>query len=139
MKPPLEREHRLYQADWPLRFYGFGLDEITGTTTSGNLDLEIDPKLAWALQNRHLFPIDVNRADRDMLLRVPGFGVKTVKRIVTTRRHSGLRYEDLARMGASLKKARVFVTAIGWQPGAMTDSPDLRARFASAPEQLSLF
>ncbi|WP_375263845.1 putative DNA modification/repair radical SAM protein [Palleronia sp.] len=139
VKPPLEREHRLYQADWLLRFYGFDLDEITGTTVGGNLDLEIDPKLAWALQNRYLFPVDVNRADRDMLLRVPGFGVKTVNRILATRRHRDLRYEDLARMGASLKKARAFVTVVGWQPGPLTDSADLRARFAPAPEQLSLF
>ncbi|SFG50311.1 putative DNA modification/repair radical SAM protein [Palleronia marisminoris] len=139
VKPPLAREHRLYQADWLLRFYGFNLDEITGATEGGNLDLEIDPKLAWALQNRHLFPIDVNRAERDMLLRVPGFGTKTVDRILATRRHRTLRYEDLARMGASLKKARAFITTIGWQPGALTDSADLRARFAPAPEQLTLF
>ncbi|QFU09424.1 Radical SAM superfamily protein [Rhodobacteraceae bacterium THAF1] len=139
IRPPLEREHRLYQADWLLRFYGFGLDEITGTTADGNLDLQIDPKLAWALQNRHHFPLDVNRATREMLLRVPGFGVKTVNRILTSRRHRNLRYEDLNRMGASLKKARAFITAQGWSPGALTDTADLRARFAPPPEQLSLF
>ena len=139
VKPPLVREHRLYQADWLLRFYGFGLDEITGAAEGGNLDLEIDPKLAWALQNRHLFPLDVNRAPREMLLRVPGFGVKTVNRILSTRRYRSLRYEDLTRMGAGLKKARAFITTDGWQPGALTDSADLRARFAPAPTQLSLF
>ncbi|TRD23072.1 putative DNA modification/repair radical SAM protein [Palleronia caenipelagi] len=139
IRPPLEREHRLYQADWLLRFYGFGLDEITSAAPGGNLDLQIDPKLAWALQNRHHFPLDVNVAEREMLLRVPGFGTKTVQRILTTRRHRTLRYDDLTRMGASLKKARAFITCGGWTPGALTDSADLRARFAPPPEQLSLF
>ncbi|TDL81805.1 putative DNA modification/repair radical SAM protein [Palleronia sediminis] len=139
IRPPLEREHRLYQADWLLRFYGFALDEITGATRDGNLDLAIDPKLAWALTNRAQFPVDVNRASREMLLRVPGFGVKTVNRILTTRRHRTLSYEDLVRMGASMKKARAFVVLRGWTPGALTDSADLRARFAPPPEQLALF
>lgn len=139
ISPPLQREHRLYQADWLLRFYDFKLDEITGTTQNGNLDLEIDPKLAWALSNRAQFPVDVNRAARELLLRVPGFGVKTVNRILSTRRHRRLRYDDLMRIGASLKKARAFITAEGWSPGALTDSIDLRARFAPPPEQLSLF
>ncbi|MDG2451657.1 MAG: putative DNA modification/repair radical SAM protein [Paracoccaceae bacterium] len=138
VSPPLQREHRLYQADWLLRFYGFDLDEITGVTPDGNLDLGIDPKLAWALQHRGLFPMDVNRASREMLLRVPGFGVKTVQRILGTRRHRALRYEDLQRMGASLKKARAFITAVGWTPRNLTDSADLRARFAPPPEQLNL-
>lgn len=139
VSPPLQREHRLYQADWLLRFYGFDLAEITGTTKDGNLDLDIDPKLAWALAHRGLFPLDVNLAARDMLLRIPGFGVKTVNRILTTRRHRSLSYEDLARMGASMKKACAFITARGWSPGSLTDSADLRARFAPPPEQLSLF
>ena len=139
ISPPLQREHRLYQADWLLRFYGFDLDEITGHRPDGNLDLDIDPKLAWALAHRGLFPLDVNRAGRDMLLRVPGFGIKTVSRILSTRRHRALRYEDLARMGASMKKAQPFITAEGWSPGALTDGARLRARFAPPPEQLSLF
>ncbi|GLO76320.1 putative DNA modification/repair radical SAM protein [Phaeobacter italicus] len=139
VSPPLQREHRLYQADWLLRFYDFQLDEITSVTPDGNLDLDIDPKLAWALAHRAVFPLDVNRASKEMLLRVPGFGVKTVSRILSTRRHRTLRYEDLARMGASMKKARAFVVAGGWSPGALTDSVDLRARFAPPPQQLSLF
>ena len=137
IKPPLVREHRLYQADWLLRFYGFGVDEITAGRSDGNLDLEIDPKLAWALQHRALFPLDVNKANKDMLLRVPGFGTRTVGRILSTRRHRSLRYADLLRMGASLKKARAFVTARDWTPGTLTDSADLRAKFAPPPEQLS--
>jgi putative DNA modification/repair radical SAM protein len=139
IRPPLQREHRLYQADWLLRFYDFQLDEITSVTADGNLDLEVDPKLAWALVHREVFPLDVNRATREMLLRVPGFGVKTVTCILSTRRHRTLRYEDLLRMGASMKKARSFVTAGGWSPGGLTDSIDLRARFAPPPEQLTLF
>jgi putative DNA modification/repair radical SAM protein len=138
VRPPLQREHRLYQADWLLRFYGFDLHEITGVTPDGNLDLEIDPKLAWALQHRDLFPLDVNMASKEMLLRVPGLGVKTVNRILSARRHRNLRYEDLARIGASLKKARAFITAGGWSPGNLTDSANLRAQFAPPPEQLSL-
>jgi len=139
ISPPLQREHRLYQADWLLRFYGFDLGEITGVTASGNLDLDIDPKLAWALGHRELFPLDVNKASREMLLRVPGFGTKTVGRILSTRRHRRLRYEDITRLGASMKKAGVFVTANGWSPGALLDSVNLRARFAPPPEQLTLF
>ncbi|WP_411890276.1 putative DNA modification/repair radical SAM protein [Yoonia sp. SDW83-1] len=139
IKPPLIREHRLYQADWLLRFYGFDVGEITAARTDGNLDLDIDPKLAWALQNRALFPVDVNRASKEMLLRVPGFGTRTVGRILQTRRHRALRYDDLLRMGASLKKAKAFITTRGWTPGNLTDSSNLRARFAPPPEQLSLF
>ncbi|MFV1441658.1 MULTISPECIES: putative DNA modification/repair radical SAM protein [unclassified Phaeobacter] len=139
ISPPLQREHRLYQADWLLRFYDFQLDEITSVTPDGNLDLQVDPKLAWALAHREIFPVDVNRASRELLLRVPGFGVKTVTRILSTRRHRMLRYEDLVRIGASMKKARAFVVAGGWTPGGLTDSADLRARFLPPPEQLALF
>lgn len=139
VSPPLRREHRLYQADWLLRFYDFQLHEIVDASLCGNLDLEIDPKLAWALAHREAFPVDVNTASRESLLRVPGFGVKTVNRILSTRRHRSLRYEDILRLGVSLKKARVFITAVGWTPGALTDSADLRGMFAPPPEQLSLF
>ncbi|MCL7464293.1 putative DNA modification/repair radical SAM protein [Phaeovulum sp. NW3] len=138
IQPPLLREHRLYQADWLLRFYGFTTEEIASGAQAGHLDLDLDPKLAWALQNRGLFPLDVNRASREMLLRVPGFGTRTVDRILAARRSRALRHEDLARMGALMKKARPFITLPGWSPGALTDSADLRARFARAPEQLRL-
>lgn len=138
IQPPLQREHRLYQADWLLRFYGFEADEITAATPDGNLDLTVDPKLAWALANRHAFPVDLNRADRETLLRVPGIGAKTVSRILTTRRHRSLRYDDLRRMGANLKQARPFITLTDWRPGTLLDAADLRARFAPPPEQLQL-
>ena len=138
IKPPLVREHRLYQADWLMRFYGFDADEIASATRDGNLDLEVDPKLAWALANRQLFPLDVNRAERENLLRVPGLGTKTVARILTTRRHRSLRYDDLRRMGANLKQAKPFITLLDWRPRALSDIADLRARFAPPPEQLQL-
>ncbi len=138
VSPPLQREHRLYQADWLLRFYDFELDEITEATTDGNLDLDVDPKLAWALANRARFPVDVNTAPKELLLRVPGFGIKSVNRILSTRRHRKLRYEDLLRIGALMKNARPFITVLGWSPGALTDRADLRALFAPPPEQLRL-
>jgi putative DNA modification/repair radical SAM protein len=138
IKPPLMREHRLYQADWLLRFYGFGVEEIAASTAGGLLDLEVDPKLAWALANRHLFPVDVNRAERETLLRVPGLGTRTVGRILATRGHRTLRYEDLRRMGANLKQAKPFITLLDWRPRALGDAADLRARFAPPPEQLQL-
>ncbi|SHI51634.1 putative DNA modification/repair radical SAM protein [Wenxinia saemankumensis] len=139
VKPPLIREHRLYQADWLMRFYGFDATEITAQSADGNLDLAVDPKLAWALAHRERFPVDVNRAEKEVLLRVPGFGTKTVTRILATRRHRTLRWDDLARIGANLKSARPFVTLGDWRPGRLLDTADLRARFAPPAEQLSLF
>jgi putative DNA modification/repair radical SAM protein len=139
IQPPLLREHRLYQADWLMRFYGFEADEITAATPDGNLDLAVDPKLAWALAHRALFPVEVQRAEKPLLLRVPGFGTRTVQRILATRRHRTLRWDDLKRMGANLRNARPFISLADWSPGKLTDTADLRARFAPPPEQLSLF
>ncbi|MCZ7471481.1 putative DNA modification/repair radical SAM protein [Agrobacterium sp. O3.4] len=138
IKPPLMREHRLYQADWLYRFYGFDIGEITAIGGDGMLDLDIDPKLAWALKNRDRFPVDVNAADREMLLRVPGFGTKTVASILSSRRFRRVRLEDVARFGVSLKKVKAFIVADGWTPGKLTERPDLRAMFEPQPEQLSL-
>lgn len=139
VRPPLMREHRLYQADWLMRFYGFEADEIASAIPGGMLDLKVDPKLGWALANRAQFPVDVNRAPREQLLRVPGFGTRSVGRILTARKHRTLCWDDLVRIGASMKKAQPFVTLPDWSPGALTDAENLRARIASAPEQLSLF
>ncbi|MPT48783.1 MAG: putative DNA modification/repair radical SAM protein [Sphingobium sp.] len=138
IKPPLLREHRLYQADWLLRFYGFSVEEIAAGAQAGHLDLEVDPKLAWALQHREFFPLDIHRASREMLLRVPGFGTRTVDRIIAARRHGTMRYEDLLRIGALMKKASPFITMPGWSPGHLTDSSQLRLRFTPPPQQLSL-
>ncbi len=141
VRPPLEREHRLYQADWLLRFYGFEAGELTTEhETGGMLDLDLDPKLAWALRNRERFPVDVNRADRELLLRVPGFGTKTVSRLIAARRHKTLAYEDLMRLGAAMNRAQSFITARGWTPGNQLDAENLRARFSvQTDRQLSLF
>ncbi len=134
------REHRLYQADWLMRFYGFSAPEIGEAATGGMLDLAVDPKLAWALNRREQFPVDVNRASREMLLRVPGLGVRAVDRIVAVRRYRTLRLEDVGRLTRSVAKVRPFITALDWTPGGLTDAADLRARVMTrAPEQLSLF
>jgi putative DNA modification/repair radical SAM protein len=140
-RPPLMREHRLYQADWLMRFYGFSPPEIGEATVDGMLDLAIDPKLAWALNSRAQFPVDVNTAPREMLLRVPGLGVKSVNRIVQVRRWRTLRLEDIGRLCRGIDKVRPFITALDWTPGGLTDAADLRARLTPVekPVQLSLF
>jgi putative DNA modification/repair radical SAM protein len=138
MKPPLMREHRLYQADWLMRFYGFERNEIMAGRPDGMLDLEIDPKLSWALINRASFPLDVNRAPREMLLRVPGLGTRAVDRIIATRRHRRLRIEDVGRICQSIAKVRPFITAEGWTP-RMLEASDLRTRLTPRPAQLELF
>ncbi|HST92622.1 MAG TPA: putative DNA modification/repair radical SAM protein [Brevundimonas sp.] len=141
-KPPLMREHRLYQADWLMRFYGFSPPEIgEAAAADGMLDLAIDPKLAWALNSRAVFPVDVNTGSREMLLRVPGLGVKSVDRIISIRRWRTLRLEDVGRLCRGVDKVRPFITALDWTPGGLTDAADLRARLtpAAKPVQLSLF
>lgn len=137
--PPLLREHRLYQADWLIRFYQFDVPEIVAGGEGGDLDLAVDPKLAWALKHRESFPIDVNRADRHLLLRIPGVGVNGVNRILQTRRHHRLRLSDVARMVASIDKVRPFICAGDWTPGGALDDQKLRAKLTPPPEQLSLF
>ena len=108
-QPPLVRENRLYQADWLLRFYNFKVDEIVDDSYP-DLDLEIDPKLAWALRHPEAFPVDINRADYEMLLRVPGLGVKSAKMILKARRYSRLGTSHLKQIGVVLKKAQYFIT-----------------------------
>jgi putative DNA modification/repair radical SAM protein len=137
--PPLQRENRLYQADWLLRHYGFGVDEIASGGEGGMLDLEIDPKLAWALKNRHRFPVDVNTAEREMLLRVPGLGTRAVDKVLTARRHTRLRLDDVRRLSGSVKRARAFIVTDDHSPAGLTDRLDLRARLIEPAAQLSLF
>ena len=108
-QPPLVRENRLYQADWLLRFYNFKVDEIVDDSYP-DLDLEIDPKLAWALRHPEAFPVDIKRADYEMILRVPGLGVKSAKMILTARRYSRLGTSHLKQIGVVLKKAQYFIT-----------------------------
>jgi putative DNA modification/repair radical SAM protein len=129
--PPLLREHRLYQADWLLRFYGFELDEILAGGEDGMLDLGLDPKLAWALKHRGQFPIDVNRAPREMLLRVPGLGARTVDRLLSTRRQRAIRTDDLARLRLPLAKLLPFLVTADRHPRAgLLDRADLRQMLA---------
>ncbi len=126
LKPaPLIRENRLYQADWLLRFYGFGLDEIVAGGEDGMLNLDIDPKLAWALKHRERFPLDINLAPRDELLRVPGLGVRNVDRIIASRRVRALRLDDLARLKVPLRKVRPFVILPDHRPTRLIDRQDL--------------
>jgi putative DNA modification/repair radical SAM protein len=136
--PPLQREHRLYQADWLVRFYGFAPKEIFAGTADGMLDLALDPKLAWALRHRAQFPVDINRAERELLLRVPGLGKRGVDRLLAARRHRTLRLDDLARLTGSLKKLRPFVITADHRPSRLLDRLDLRSLLAP-PEQLPLF
>lgn len=138
--PPLQRENRLYQADWLLRFYGFGVDEIAPPDVGGMLDLDIDPKLAWALRHPERFPVDINTAPKELLLRVPGLGTRNVARIVQARRHGALRAADLQRLRVPMKKALPFLAALDHHPRASLDDPArLRAQLAPRPRQAGLF
>ena len=107
--PPLVRENRLYQADWLLRFYQFKVDEIVNDAYP-DLDLDVDPKLAWALRHPEVFPVDINKADYEMLLRVPGIGVESAKIIIVSRRYANLGSEQLKKIGVVMKKASYFIT-----------------------------
>jgi putative DNA modification/repair radical SAM protein len=131
VRPPLMREHRLYQADWLMRFYGFERSEVAGA--GDMLDLDRDPKHAWALRHRERFPVDVNRADREALLRVPGLGVRSVDRLLAIRRYKTVRLEDIGRLArGGMAKIKPFVVA-GDQAHLAPMVKD------GAPEQLSLF
>ena len=140
-RPPLMREHRLYQSDWLMRFYGFAPKEVVAATDSatGMLPLDIDPKLAWALKFREHFPVDINRAPREMLLRVPGLGTKAVKSILAARRWRQLRLDDVARLTVSVAKVRPFIVAEDWRPVLLTDRAELKPLVAPKREQLELF
>ena len=139
-RPPLMREHRLYQSDWLMRFYGFTPDEVVSATgEDGMLPLDIDPKLAWALKFRDTFPVDVNRAPKELLLRVPGLGTKAVANILTSRRWRKLRLDDVARLTVSIAKIRPFIVAEDWRPVALTDKAELKPLVAPRKQQLELF
>lgn len=138
---PLQREHRLYQADWLLRFYQFSVSEIVDDAAP-NLDLQVDPKLAWALRHPQHFPVDVNRAPLEALLRVPGLGVTSAHKIVQARRYGTLRWEDLRRFGVVIRRARYFVEVSGFRERLLDTSPQqVRERLVERPRpmQLGLF
>lgn len=140
---PLKREHRLYQADWLLRYYGFSAHELLDEG-SPNLDSELDPKTGWALRHIELFPLEINRASYEELLRVPGVGVLSAQRIVRARRQGHLGLDDLFRLGVVMKRARYFITARGRSlEAAALDSSSLRSRLidrtmSREPQQRSL-
>lgn len=143
-KPPLLREHRLYQADWLLRFYHFDAEEIL-SPEEPDFDEELDPKCCWALRHRELFPVEVNRAPYEMILRVPGIGVRSALRIMRLRHYGTLNFEDLKNIGVVMKRARYFVTINGKYsaPGSL-DGIDLRnalisGKAAEEVRQMSLF
>ena len=138
--PPLVREHRLYQADWLMRFYGFAADEIASPRTGGMLRLEVDPKLAWAIAHPEKFPVDLNRAPRELLLRVPGLGVKAVDRLLLTRRVRRLRSDDLQRLHVPVRKVLPFVVLVDHRPARVLDVQGLVAQATQAvPQQVPLF
>jgi putative DNA modification/repair radical SAM protein len=137
--PPLIREHRLYQADWLMRFYGFQANEIVADADK-NLSLEMDPKLAWALANRHFFPVDVNHASREELLRIPGIGARNVQRILSIRRHKSLRSEDLKKLRVAWNRAKCFVVTADSNPDlANLDKANLKEKTKPQTVQLLLF
>jgi putative DNA modification/repair radical SAM protein len=130
--PPLLREHRLYQADWLLRYYGFATEEIVDDHTAF-LDEVLDPKTAWALRNMNYFPVDVNNADYEKLLRIPGVGVRSAKRITVARRARRLRHEDLKRLGVVMKRATHFITCDGHAEGMISSLERLRRFLSGKP------
>jgi predicted DNA-binding helix-hairpin-helix protein len=136
------REHRLYQADWLMRFYGFTFSELLDDKRP-SLDLSLDPKSEWALRNRDIFPVELDRADYETLLRVPGIGVRSAQRLAAARREGPLCFELVSRLGVVLSRARYFVTC-GGKSLVMKDYsfPELRRRLGSGDErfgQLYLF
>src|SRR5690554_2671824 len=142
-RPPLLREHRLYQADWLLRFYNFRSDELLDEENP-NFDIEIDPKANWALNNLRLFPVEINKADYHQLLRVPGIGVRSAQRIIAARRHGSVDLMDLKKFGTVLKRAQYFITCRGRYYGGISFREDvikdrLSSRNINDPVQLSLF
>lgn len=142
--PPLLRENRVYQADWLLRFYKFSLDEIL-TPDNPDLDLEVDPKVGYALRNPQVFPVDINKADYEMILRVPGIGVKSAKKIVSARRFQRITWDNLRKLGVATKRAQYFIICPGLPAPRDWDTARLRQQLispASGPlesPQLSLF
>ena len=142
-KPPLLREHRLYQADWLLRFYQFTADEILSDDMP-DFDLHLDPKACWALRHPDVFPVEINRASYHMLLRVPGIGVQSARRICAARRQAWLSYDSLRRLGIVLKRAKYFITCRGRYYGGRTSQAAIRQRLlqeaGSSPyEEVDLF
>lgn len=124
LSPPMLREHRLYQADWLLRFYKFRADELLSHEIP-NFDLDLDPKMMWALRNIHLFPIEINQASYDELLRIPGIGVRSAQRIIRQRKLTSIKYHELKKMGVVIKRAKFFLICNGIFNGLKDMTPNL--------------
>ena len=137
VKPPLLREHRLYQADWLLRFYGFRAEELLDEAHQ-DFDQRVDPKCSWALTHLDFFPVEVNTADYEALLRVPGIGVVSARRIFSARRAGALRIESLPKLGVVMKRAQYFLTACGKMPDGLRFTPDSLLRALIAAEHPAL-
>ena len=137
VKPPLLREHRLYQADWLLRFYGFRAEELLDEAHQ-DFDPRVDPKCSWALTHLDFFPVEVNRADYETLLRVPGIGIVSARRILAARRVGPLHIENLAKLGVVMKRAQYFLTASGQMPDGLRFTPDSLLRGLIAAERPAL-
>jgi putative DNA modification/repair radical SAM protein len=135
---PLIREHRLYQADWLIRFYGFAVNEITPTDVP-NLSLSLDPKLAWAMRNPHFFPVDINVAPKESLLRVPGLGIRNVERILKIRRFHKITMANLITLRVPLKRTRYFILTADNHSGPRDLEASKTSLFTQPAEQLSLF
>ena len=133
-KPPLLREHRLYQADWLLRFYGFRAEELLDENHR-DFDPRVDPKCSWALAHLDFFPVEVNTADYETLLRIPGVGVLSARRILAARRQGRIHIEDLKKMGVVMKRAQYFLTASGKTPDGLKFTPESILRNLIAVEQ----
>ena len=139
--PPLAREHRLYQADWLLRFYGFSVSELVDDAHP-DLDPEVDPKVTWALRHMDQFPVEVNKAPMDMLLRIPGVGNVSARRIMRQRKVASVKYDDLRKMGVVLKRAKHFLTCSGKYYGGNRFLPEvIKEQLLEADDgvQLSMF
>ena len=136
--PPLIRENRLYQADWLLRFYTYDVSEIV-SDAHPNLELDIDPKTAWALRNLHYFPVNVNTANREQLLRIPGIGVRTVDKIIKIRRYVKVTLKDLIQLRVAWKRAKAFTITDDYHPSKLLESNNLHTTLRPQQLQLGLF
>lgn len=143
VSPPLIREHRLYQADWLLRFYGFKVNEITPLdgAEKGMLDLQIDPKLAWAIRNRDFFPVNINRAPYEVIMRIPGIGARNAQKITELRRHRHIRLQDLQQLRIPMNKVKPFIETLDYTPASrLLEQDNLRSHFIPPVQQsLAIF
>ncbi|WP_105619243.1 putative DNA modification/repair radical SAM protein [Vallitalea okinawensis] len=140
-EPPLKREHRLYQADWLLRFYHFNAEELLDPSQP-NFDMEFDPKMTWAFRNMETFPVEINKAPYEMLLRVPGIGMTSARRIIRQRQIANISYDHLNKIGIVMKRAKFFITCNGKFHGQLDMNPEgIKEKLAPKPkfEQLSIF